>query len=109
MAGMVAQLSPWGVLMVLVMSSPQIKAQTPSDSSSETPSEAPSDIACGKWTPDGQTSQPSLFIYFASGRLAARMTPYSILLCLKLKHNLKIAIDRNTVNSLNKYFLLPSL
>lgn len=64
---------------------------------------------CGRWTPQIQKSQPSLFVYWASGRLAARMTPYSILLCLKLKHKMKIAIDRATVDSLNKYFLLPSL
>lgn len=64
---------------------------------------------CGRWTKEGQTSQPSLFIYWASGRLAARMTPYSILLCLKLKHNLNIVIDKNTFKSLDKYFLLPSL
>ena len=45
------------------------------------------DSACAKDYDDGiQATSPALVVHFASGRLAARLTPYVLLLLLQVKN-----------------------
>ena len=89
---------------------------------------------CQKWEPSSQSRQESLFLYFASGRFSARLSPYVIFLILRYnvhtyiatlhtqwnvlhviqliwglclfreKHGLNVMVDRECLNSVTKYF-----
>merc|ERR1712032_553608 len=55
-----------------------------------------------------QASLPPLVVHFASGRLAARLTPYVLLLLLQRKHGLKVMVDRELLESVTHYFNLSA-
>ena len=43
-------------------------------------------------------SSPSLLVFMAEGgRLGARMTMYSMLLVLRMEHNVSVLVDRKTI------------
>ena len=54
-----------------------------------------STIPCQDWSPEQQARMPSLYISFGSGRLAARMTPYMMMLVFQEKHGLNVMVDKN--------------
>lgn len=64
--------------------------------------------SCNDWSPLSQASEPSLYLHFAAGRLAARLTPYVILLILKKKHGLNVMVDKASHDSVTEFFALPS-
>ena len=50
---------------------------------------------CHEWSPQQQAKEPSLYVSFGAGRLAARMTPYMMMLVFQKKHGLNVMVDRN--------------
>ena len=65
--------------------------------------------SCLDWTPTWQTSRPSLYVHLATGgRLAARLTPYAILLIMRRKHGLEVLVDQKLLDSVTQYFSLPA-
>jgi hypothetical protein len=54
-----------------------------------------------------QASQPSLFVHLAAGRLAARLTPYAILLIMQRKHGLQVMVNQESLDSVTEFFALP--
>ena len=90
---------------------------------------AVSSSTCRKWDISSQSKDQSLFLYFASGRFSARLSPYVIFLILRYnkvfdnplrevvflliffvkreKHGLNVMVDRKCLESVTKYFDLP--
>lgn len=53
------------------------------------------------------TEHNTVYLHHGSGRLAARMTPYTLLLVLREKHGLQVMVDRGVADAVSKYFTLP--
>ena len=53
------------------------------------------------------TDHNTVYLHHGSGRLAARMTPYTLLLVLREKHGLQVMVDRGVADAVSKYFTLP--
>ena len=89
---------------------------------------AVSSSTCRKWDISSQSKDQSLFLYFASGRFSARLSPYVIFLILRYnkvyhplrevvflliffvkreKHGLNVMVDRKCLDSVTQYFDLP--
>ena len=49
---------------------------------------------CQDWSPQQQAREPSLYVCFGAGRLAARMTPYMMMSVLQEKHGLNVMVDK---------------
>ena len=57
---------------------------------------------CEDWTPEQQAKEESLYISFGAGRLAARMTPYMMMLVFQEKHGFKVMVDRGIKDWIKK-------